>query len=119
MVGTPLTLHDEGERRDRFRPVRRGEVFIARLAGTTLGVVPQISFTEDEGAVLTQPTFPDVGNIVKGSALCGVSKALHRGFAVSSVPKALHWGFARRKFGTVCTALRLVPLGFRKIGTLR
>ena len=29
----PLTLLGEGERRERFRPVRRGEVFTSRPAG--------------------------------------------------------------------------------------
>ena len=85
---------------------------------SALGVVLQISFEEVEGWSSPSFTFFDVGNIVKGSALCGVRKALPRGSAVSNVTKALHWGSARWKFGTGCTALRLVPLGFRKRGTL-
>ena len=33
-------------------------------------------------------------NIVKGSALCSCTKALHWGSALSSFTKALHWGSA-------------------------
>ena len=84
---------------------------------SALGVVPQISCEEVEWVVLTQLTFPDVGNR-EGIRAERRQKGLHWGSAVSSVTKALHWDSARWQFGTGCAALRLVPLGFRKRGTL-